>query len=157
MLEAGAIAPDFRISGLDGGRADLREILSDGPAVLAFYKASCPVCQFTFPFLERLDKARSAAVPRIFAISQDDSATTGKFNERYGVTFPSLLDPAAEKYPASNAFRITNVPSLFLIESDRRISLALSGFDKAGLEQLGARFGAAPFHDGENVPALRPG
>ncbi len=157
MLEAGAFAPDFRIPSLEGELRGLSDILSGGPALLAFYKGSCPVSQFTFPFLERLHKGRAAGAPQIIAISQDDPAQTREFDERYGVTFPSLLDRAADKYPAGNAFRITNVPSVFLIEPDGRISLAWSGFDKAGLEELGTRFGAAPFRDGEEIPTLRPG
>jgi hypothetical protein len=69
---------------------------------------------------------------------------------------PTIFD-AAPRYPISNAYRITNVPTLYLIEPDGRISMALSGFSKAHFEALGSRFGTAVFRTGEQVPALRPG
>jgi peroxiredoxin len=56
-LAVGARAPDFELKTLDGKRGWLGEELSRGPVVLAFFKVSCPTCQYAFPFLERLHKA----------------------------------------------------------------------------------------------------
>jgi len=50
MLAVGAHAPDFRMKDLNGQTQSLKDILGRGPALLAFYKVSCPVCQYTFPF-----------------------------------------------------------------------------------------------------------
>ncbi|MDQ6707307.1 MAG: TlpA family protein disulfide reductase [Acidobacteriota bacterium] len=157
MLEVGQIAPDFDLPGLDGRSRSLNQILSAGPALLAFYKVSCPVCQFTFPFLERLYREGGESAPQLIGISQDDADATAGFNKSFGVTFPTLLDLSARNYPAGNAYRITNVPSHFLIEKDRRISQAATGFVKTALEDLGRAFGVAPFREGEDVPLIRPG
>jgi len=138
-----------------GGRFTLRELLAEGPVAVAFFKSSCPVCQFTFPFLERLH--REGRGVRFFAVSQDNEATTQRFIEEYGLTFPVLLDRFDEGYPASNAYRIRAVPSLFLIEPDGTISLTMEGFEKAALEALGERVQAAPFRAGEDIPVFRPG
>jgi hypothetical protein len=40
---------------LDGGETTLRDLISNGPALLAFFKVSCPVCQMTLPFLDRIE------------------------------------------------------------------------------------------------------
>ena len=64
------------------------------------------------------------------------------FNQRFGVTFPTLLDQSKEGYPASNAFGISSVPSLFLVEQDGTIAKAFSGFSKRDLEGLGERAGS---------------
>ncbi len=53
-LEAGAPAPTFALKDADGKTHSLAEALQRGPLLLAFFKESCPVCQFTFPFLERI-------------------------------------------------------------------------------------------------------
>src|SRR6202790_4829551 len=53
-LAAGALAPDFLLRALDGTTYTLSSLLRNGPVVAAFFKVSCPVCQFTFPFLQRL-------------------------------------------------------------------------------------------------------
>ncbi|MDQ2898313.1 MAG: TlpA family protein disulfide reductase [Acidobacteriota bacterium] len=157
MLEVGQIAPDFELPDLDGKPRSLRQILSAGPALLAFFKISCPVCQFTFPFLERLYRGGDDRAPQLIGISQDDAESTVSFNQAFGVTFPVLLDTSSRNYPAGTAYRITNVPSLFLVEKDGRISQAAIGFVKAAMEDLGRVFGVAPFREGETVPAIRPG
>src|SRR5579872_7124428 len=149
VLEKGARAPSFQLQSLAGARVSLDDILAKGPALLAFYKISCPVCQLTFPFLERL--AGGSGI-QIIGISQDDFGATTAFNQRFGVTFPTLLDSAKESYPASNAFGITNVPTLFLVEPDGHIANTISGFSKRDLEALGARVGVPPFRADENVP-----
>jgi peroxiredoxin len=154
MLEAGARAPSFRLKDLRGATVSLEELLSKGPVLLAFYKVSCPVCQLTFPFLERL--AASSSI-QITGISQDDLSATEGFNHRFGITLPTLIDQAKENYPASNAFGITNVPTLFLVEPDGHIASAFSGFSKRDLEALGARAGVMPFRAGESVPEWKAG
>ncbi|MGH9611943.1 MAG: peroxiredoxin family protein [Bryobacteraceae bacterium] len=155
MLKSGVQAPSFELPDLDGKSRSLDEMLADGmPLLLAFFKVSCPVCQLAFPFLERM--AGGGGV-RFVAISQDDAAATQKFHQRFSVTFPTLLDSARAGYPASNAFQITNVPSLFLIEPDGAISLAISGFSRRDLEALGKRSGAPPFRPDEHVPEWKAG
>ncbi len=146
MLQAGATAPEFRI-----GDFSLREHLNQGPLLLVLFKISCPTCQFTLPYLNRLF---DRGLP-VFGVSQDDIDATREFTDYFGLTFPMLHDGAG--CPVSNAFSIDHVPSLFLVEPDGRISWALNGFHKAELEKLGARVGGSPFREGERVPAMRPG
>jgi peroxiredoxin len=152
MLDAGAQAPSFSLPALDGGSRSLEEILARGPAVLAFFKVSCPVCQMTWPYLEKLHRGGL----QIVGISQDKEAATRSYIQEFGATFPHLLDDP-KQYAASNAYRLTSVPSLFLVEPDGRISTAVSGFSKQELTALGARAGVQPFAPGERVPEFRPG
>ena len=93
----------------------------------------------------------------MYAISQDDAESTREFDQEFGITIPTLLDKEEEGYPASNAYRLSHVPSLFLVEPDGRISHAITGFDKKGLEELGRRLGKAPFEAGEYVPEWKSG
>jgi peroxiredoxin len=154
MLAAGAQAPDIRLPDLNGQGWALAEALKHGPVLLAFFKVSCPTCQLTFPFLQRL--ADGAPATLLMAVSQDDAAATREFHEAFGIALPTLID-TPRTYPASNAYQIGTVPSLFLVERTGEISLAVEGFNKAQLEKLGERFGASPFRETDRVPALRPG
>jgi peroxiredoxin len=156
-LEAGDRAPDFQLRTLGGEAKSLQAILESGPAVLAFFKVSCPVCQFTFPFLERIHQGAGQGGLQLFGVSQDDERATREYNREYGVTFPTLLDESRKSYPASNAFGISVVPSLLLVEPDGRISLASNGFSKQDIETLGQRAGVTPFKPGEQVPEFQPG
>jgi peroxiredoxin len=154
MLDAGVRAPSFELTNLDGGKRSLEEILTAGPALLAFYKVSCPVCQLAFPYIERIAAGSSL---QIVGISQDDESATKSFNQRFGVTFPTLLDRSKENYPASNAYGISTVPSLFLVEKDGEVSKAFSGFSKRDLEAVGQRAGVKPFGPEDSVPEWKAG
>ncbi len=151
---AGSPAPPFRLEALDGKSYSLAELAEHSPAALVFFKVSCPVCQFTLPFLERMAASSSL---RVVAISQDDAKATRAFRDRYGITFLTLLDSAAGGYAVSNAYGISSVPTLFLIEPGPVVALAGSGFSKADLEELGRRAGIPPFRPGESVPVHKPG
>lgn len=154
MLQAGAKTPAFDLADLNGESRSLDAILRKGPALLAFFKSSCPVCQLTFPYLQRM--AASTGV-QVIGISQDDANTTTGFNRRFGITFQTLLDQSKAGYPVSNEFGIGTVPSIFLVEQDGTISRAFSGFSKRDMQAIGERAGVQPFLPDENVPEMRPG
>jgi len=154
MLATGEQAPAFDLKNLAGGKQSLEQILAKGPVLLAFYKISCPVCQLTAPYLERLAASEKL---QIIGISQDDDASTRGFLDRFGVKFPTLLDQSSEQYPASNAYGISSVPSMFLVEPDGRISKSIGGFSKRDLEDVGKRAGVAPFRPDEHVPEWKAG
>jgi peroxiredoxin len=154
MLSVGDPAPDFDLEDLSGAR---RTRSTQKPTLLAFFKASCPVCQFAFPFIERLYRGRSANDIATYAISQDDAKSTRAFHSEFGITLPTLLDKEDEGYPASNAYGLSHVPSLFLVEPDGRISLTMMGFDKKAMQELGKRLGKDPFEPGEYVPEWKSG
>jgi peroxiredoxin len=98
---AGNIAPGFSLKALDNKEYSLNTLRERGPVVTAFFKISCPVCQFTFPFLERLYKRYRDNDVTFLGISQDDTRATKDFTAEYGLTFPMLLDEKG--YPVSNA------------------------------------------------------
>src|SRR5687767_742422 len=77
LIDPGSRAPEFRLARLDRGEATLSSLLVEGPVALAFFKVTCPVCQLTLPFLERIH----AAGLRIFGISQNDPEDTREFNQ----------------------------------------------------------------------------
>ena len=157
MLSEGAQAPDFQLRDLSGKQYSRSSISGGKPVLLAFYKVSCPTCQYTFPFLERIYRGRANRDIGMYAISQDDAESTREFDREFGITLPTLLDREEDGYPASNAYGLSLVPSLFLVEPDGRISLAITGFDKKGMEALGRRLGKEPFEPDESVPEWKAG
>src|SRR6202051_3707272 len=135
-IVSGQTAPDFSLKSIGGTRYSLPELLTRGPVFVSFFKVSCPVCQFTFPFLERLYKRYGSKDITLLGISQDHARATKEFADEYGVTFPIALD--AEGYPASNAYGLTNVPTTFLIDTDGSVKIASMGFNKKDLEAVAA-------------------
>jgi len=160
-ITSGHLAPNFSLKSLDGKEVSLGEALARGPIVLSFFKVSCPVCQFTYPFLERLYRryGRDAA---FLAVSQDNPSASSDFVKNYGVTFPVLVDDTG--YTVSNAYGLTMVPTVFLIDPDAKVRVSSMGFVKADLESIAhvladrRQLARAPvFLPNESVPDAKPG
>ena len=162
-LVAGAKAPAFELKALDGKRFSLNDELARGPVVLAFFKVSCPTCQYALPFLERLHKAYARKGVALVGVSQNDAKETAAFNKEFGITFPVLLDDT-HSYPVSNAYGLTNVPTIFWIAADGEIEVSSVGWLKADFEEINRRMAeagkiapAAVFKRGEDVRDFRAG
>ncbi len=158
-IEAGTLAPEFSNPALDSKTYSLKEALAEGPLLAAFFKTSCPTCQFTFPFLERFHRHFG----RVWGISQDPAGSTREFAREYGITFPLLLEDT-DSYPISNSYGLTHVPSLFLIDKTGEVVHSSIGFMKKDLEEMARKLesftgkkGFVLFHPGEDVPASKAG
>jgi len=162
-LETGLRAPEINLSFLDGGKFSLSGALARGPVVVAFFKVSCPVCQLAFPYLERIFKAYSKDGKfTLVGISQDNAKDTQAFNRQFGVTFPALLDE--KKYPVSNAYGLTNVPTIFVISPQGEIESTTVGWSRTAMQDLNQQLarlnnaGAVQlFQPGDGVPEFKPG
>lgn len=161
-LEAGRKAPEILLPTTDGGKFSLAAALQRGPVLAAFFKISCPVCQLAAPFLDRISRAYGNGKVTLVGVSQDSRKDTLAFMKEFGVGFPVALDPAAS-YPASNAYGLTNVPSLFLIEPGGKIAVSSVGWAKAEFDDVNARFAQAvgkpkaDIFDGNSVPEWKAG
>ena len=162
QIDAGMKAPGFSLKDAEGKAYSLEALLAKGPVLAAFFKVSCPVCQFTFPFIERLHQRYGSEGVTVLGISQDDARATKEFARKFGATFPIALDEKG--YPASNAYGLTMVPTIFLIEPAGTVKVSSMGFVKKDLETIARelaerrKMALAPlFQMNESVPANKPG
>ena len=162
MRQAGDDAPQFSLPDLQEHARSLAEGLQQGHLLLAFFKVSCPTCQFTFPFIQRLHEKLAGSKLTVWGISQDDRDDSREFCRELEIDFPVLIDDP--EYVVSNAYGLTNVPSVFLIDPNGKIVLAEKGFSKQELESVDAQFktssrepGVPLFAAGEIIPASKPG
>jgi peroxiredoxin len=92
-LQAGDLAPDFELPGVDGRPTRLSFLLRDGPVVVSFYRGGwCPYCNLEL-------RALQAVLPRVRALgaqlvvispqTPDESLSTA---EKNGLAFPVLSD-----------------------------------------------------------------
>jgi len=163
-IAEGQSVPNFALKSLEDKEFALTKLLEHGPVVAAFFKISCPVCQFTFPFLERLYQRYGGDGVTFLGISQDDVRDTKGFAKEFGVTFPMVLDEKSNGYLVSNAYGLTNVPTIFFVDTDGTANIVCMGFDKKRLESIAATLAerkklphAPLFHANESVPELKPG
>jgi peroxiredoxin len=162
-LATGKKAPDFELKALDGKPFSLADALTRGPVALVFFKVSCPTCQYALPFYERLYKAYGNKHVMLVGISQNDSKDTAAFAKEFGVTFPILLDDT-RTYPVSNAYGLTNVPTIFWVAQDEEIEVSSVAWVKADFDQINRKMAeagkaapAAVFKAGEEVRDFRAG
>src|SRR3954468_3506279 len=162
-LATGGRAPEFELKTLAGKRFSLSEELTRGPVVLAFFKVSCPTCQYALPFLARLYKAYASKGVTLVGVSQNDAKETAAFAREFGITFPILLDDT-HAYPASNACGLTNVPTIVWVAQDGEIEISSVGWVKADFESINRRMAeagkiapASVFQRGEDVRDFRAG
>ncbi len=162
-LAKGKRAPEIDLATVDGDRFSLKDALVKGPVVLIFYKVSCPVCQFALPYLERIYQAAKGKNVRIVGISQNSKKDTAFFNKQYGITFPVAIDDPAN-YSVSNAYGLTNVPTIFYVNEEGAIEVSAVGWSRPDIEEMARKIGERnsvppiPFiKPGEDLPAFRAG
>jgi len=136
-LTQGTKAPAIELPLVGGGKFSLHAALEKSAVVLVFFKVSCPVCQYAFPYYERLAHALGSSVP-VIGVSQDDEDATRRFAKSYGIRFPIALEDT-RKYAVSNAYGLTNVPTLFEIAQDGTIVVSCVGWEKAAVEEIDKR------------------
>ncbi|MCI0355353.1 MAG: TlpA family protein disulfide reductase [Acidobacteria bacterium] len=141
-LEPGTIAPEIALPSLNGSSFSLEAARQRGPVLVAFFKVSCPTCQYTFPFLERIHKAYPGENVTVFGVSQNERADTAAFAEKFGITFPLCLDDT-RAYPVSNQYGLTNVPTIFFISPEGKIEITSVGWLRADIDDLSKRLAAA--------------
>jgi peroxiredoxin len=163
-LVTGKLAPDFTVPTLGGKQVSLHEVLKRGPVVLAFFKVSCPVCQYAFPMYERMAQAHKDNGATFLGISQNKSSDAQSFARQYGVTFPIAIDDEANNFAVSNAYGLTNVPTLFYIEPSGEIEVSSVGWSKLDVEGVNTKLAAlrsqkpaALWRPGESIQEFRAG
>ncbi len=121
-----------------------------GMLVLAFFKTTCPTCQLTFPYLQKLaDAYADSGKVSVWGVSQDDRETTEAFAEKFGIQFPLLLD---HDLYYSMTYGIATVPTLYLSGGDGLVLKKVIGWDRAAMNEISERIAA--FLEREPIPAV---
>lgn len=160
-LEVGTAAPELELKQSDGRVFRLREALGRGPVMLAFFRTDCPICQYSFPFLERIRRRYGQHESLLLGVSQSELAETRRFAQQYDLGMPMALDDGGA---ASRAWGLSIVPMVFSIGRDGRIGRTITGFVRDEYEALNREYAEANaaeatplFTDADQVPVLRPG
>lgn len=161
-IALGTRAPVFMLNDLEGRPCRIPDVASHESALLVFFKVSCPTCQFTFPFLERLWGHYCAPNLKMWGIVQDSPAAGKLFANQYGITFPIVVDPP--EYVVSSQFGISAVPTIFFLEQGGWVRRSIAGFHRQELVELAKELSKVTgrpykplFEKDESVPEFKPG
>ena len=150
-------APDFSLQDADGEEFHLYTALESGPVLLTFFKANCPTCQYGLPYLDRFNSMLDGSAAAMM-VSQDSPADTELLNAEYGFTTRQVFDTEEARFEVSDAYGLTNVPTVFLVGPNGRIEHTMVGWSKSDVEDLAKKLGvSSPFQPGEDVLVYKPG
>lgn len=161
-LAVGTRAPAFTLPASDGAPRSLAQLVAGGPAVLAFFKSTCPTCVLAFPVYGELARRYGEEVP-VVAVSQDPLIQAVGWLREQG--FEGLvLDDASDHYAVSAAFGIEVVPTLVLLNGDTTVERVVAAWDREATNALASLLGertgrvTAPVSTPEDGrPVFKPG
>lgn len=148
LIAAGTKAPD--VPGVE---------LTGRPTALFFYKVTCPVCQMAAPMAHGFERAYPG---HIVGIGQDPEDRLASFAGEFDLGFRSVVDEPP--YPVSDAYGISVVPTLVLVDGEGTVVEAVESWNRDGYnalsDQLAGLLGASAalvFSPGDGLPPFRPG
>ncbi len=157
-LKLGDRAPDFTLRDTEG--REHSPVSAGGYSLLVFYKTSCPTCQLTLPFVEKMYEFYGERVS-FFGIAQDPAHEVEKFARDYGLTFPQLIDHPS--YEVSIDYDVQVVPTLYLIGPSGLLEFVEESFVKSSLEKLNSTLAGVsgrevnPLFEDVSVPPFKAG
>ncbi len=110
----GRPAPAFTLVALDGRSVSLADLR--GQLVLVNFWASwCTPCREETPLLEATSREFDARGLRVLGVVYQDSADAARaFEASYGLTYPSLMDPAGR---TAIDYGVLGIPESFLVDA----------------------------------------
>ena len=139
LLPVGKAAPVFELQQLGGGKINLANAVKANKVTLVNFWASwCGPCREELPHLNKLLTEMRNKGFDILSINVTDNAdTVGKVWKSGGFSMKVLLkgDDVANKY------KVSGIPTNYLVGSDGKILAAYVGFDEAGIRQTLAKAG----------------
>ncbi len=157
-LKVGDKSPDFRLKDADGREFKLYSL--EGFKLLTFYKVTCPTCQLTLPFVEKMFKSYGDKI-YFLGIVQDPPKEAKDFMSKYGLTFPQLID--APDYGVSLVYDVQVVPTIYMIDENNEVVFAEESFIKKSLEELNSKLAdiaekkVNPLFEDVSVPPFKAG
>jgi len=116
---SGDLAPNFTVETLDGKIVSLSDYRGK-TVLLNFWATWCPPCRSEMPDLEQLYRERKGQGFVVLAVDlQEPKGPVADFVDRFGLTFPILMDASGE---VAERYNIQVLPSTFFIDKEGRIA-----------------------------------
>jgi len=122
----GAMAADFTLQELSGGRDVALSEMKGKVVLLEFWATWCPPCRASIPGIERIHEKYKDKGLVVLAVSMDDSGwdAVQSFVKENGIKYTVLKgnDDVAEKY------QVRSIPMMLVIDKEGKIVKRYLGF-----------------------------
>ncbi|WP_433742268.1 TlpA family protein disulfide reductase [Falsibacillus pallidus] len=110
-LKIGEAAPNFSLTTTQGKNVSLQDYKGKR-VLLNFWAPWCPPCKMEIPELEKFSKTLDDQIV-LLTINIDPMSNVKGFAQKYGATFPILLD---KKDEVNQAYKLLTIPTTYLID-----------------------------------------
>lgn len=121
----GYLAPQFGLYDLKGRQVTLSDYRGK-VVLLNFWATWCAPCRREIPSLERLYRMRKDEGFEIVAVNAERTSASkvASFVEKYGMSFPILLNPQGD---VGTTYRVRAIPTSFLLDKNGVIRWVIVG------------------------------
>lgn len=136
-LKIGTEAPDFTLKNLDGEEVSLSDYRGK-KVMLNFWATWCAPCEAEMPEMQKYYEKNKDQNIEILAVNMDPLNDVAGFVERYGLTFPVLLDPIVKnKVEVNELYKTVVIPTSYIIdEKGKIVNKYMSTMDLSVIEEL---------------------
>ncbi len=119
-------APDFMLADLEGNKWQLSQLAENKLVMLYFWSDNCDICKKEFPSVQEYYKRLRKDNFELLAIYiGDNPAPSREFKEKFGVTFPMIVDESME---ILNTYNITATPTNYLVNPEGKVVKRVIGY-----------------------------
>jgi len=131
FLPVGSLAPDWTLKTPDGKEVSLRS-LRGKVVLLDFWATWCGPCRMAMPDVQKLYEKYKDKPVAVYGVCTWERGDPVSFMKQKGYTYPILLqgDEVAARY------RVTGIPTFYLIDPEGKILLAYSGLSAENARQV---------------------
>ena len=141
LLATGTKAPAFIIPDIEDRPFDIEQYLGKSPLVISFWSIYCDSCVDEMLALQKLEDKYQGQGLVILAVNEDIQVPLNRIRRfverlekfRGKITYPLLFDEGSEVF---NAFKVSTLPTLVLIDRQGNIAGYSRGFDPEGETDL---------------------
>jgi len=112
----GKLAPNFKMSLLDGGQMELAQHRGNDVVVLYFWGPNCPACRSGMPFINKLAQDYKDRKVVVFAVNATENIDTIKnYFEKSGYKIPAAIQRGYGRPEVSMSYGVEGIPQTVII------------------------------------------
>lgn len=140
VLAVGTPAPDFTLPTADGSKTVSLSDLKGQVVVLDFWASWCPPCKAALPHTQKLsDEFKDKGVTVLAVNTADTKAGREAFLKAHPEYTMTVLFDADKKQPvALGAYKVTGIPTFYVIDQEGKIAATYVGYDPNNDKQITA-------------------